>query len=225
MSRLRGKLSYANVMATVAVFIALGGSAYAATELKPNSVGTKQLKNGAVTGEKLQDGSITGSKLNLSSLGTVPNASHASSADSATHAETATTASSANTASHAESATSASSAANADQLGGSPPSAYRDSCPTGTQLRTPELCEETRVEGHVTFTEALKNCAAAGLRLPSPSEAETLETGIYSVWVDDFWTNGATSYALVYLAPSHDLSEYESGLEANSVCVTTPVDN
>jgi hypothetical protein len=53
MRRLAGRLSYANVIATLALFVALGGSAYAATQLKKNSVGTKQLKNGAVTSKKI----------------------------------------------------------------------------------------------------------------------------------------------------------------------------
>ena len=56
MRRLSGKLTYANVMATVAVFIALGGASYAATQLPKNSVGTKQLKNGAVTQRKISMG-------------------------------------------------------------------------------------------------------------------------------------------------------------------------
>jgi len=43
MRRIKGKPSYANVMATVAVFLALGGAAYAATKLPKNSVGTKQI--------------------------------------------------------------------------------------------------------------------------------------------------------------------------------------
>jgi hypothetical protein len=53
MSRLLRRLSYANVVATLALFVALGGGAYAATQLKKNSVGTKQLKNGAVTEAKI----------------------------------------------------------------------------------------------------------------------------------------------------------------------------
>jgi hypothetical protein len=51
--KLLGRLSYANVMATVAVFIALGGVGYAATRLPPNSVGSKQIKRAAVTPAKL----------------------------------------------------------------------------------------------------------------------------------------------------------------------------
>jgi hypothetical protein len=50
----RPRLSYANVMATLAFFIAVGGaSAFAATQLAKNSVGTKQIKKGAVTTVKL----------------------------------------------------------------------------------------------------------------------------------------------------------------------------
>ncbi|MBS1880775.1 MAG: hypothetical protein JST31_14790 [Actinobacteria bacterium] len=48
-----GKLTYANVVATIALFVALGGASYAATQLPKNSVGAKQLKTGAVTPPKL----------------------------------------------------------------------------------------------------------------------------------------------------------------------------
>ena len=41
----RGKLSYANVMATIAVFIALGGASYAVTTLGANTVGSRQVKD------------------------------------------------------------------------------------------------------------------------------------------------------------------------------------
>lgn len=53
MKRLRFRLSYANVASTLAVFLALGGGAYAATQLPKNSVGTQQLKAKAVTPAKL----------------------------------------------------------------------------------------------------------------------------------------------------------------------------
>ena len=58
MDRFRSKLSYANVMATVAVFFALGGVSYAATQLPKDSVGAKQLRKDAVTGAKVKDGSL-----------------------------------------------------------------------------------------------------------------------------------------------------------------------
>jgi hypothetical protein len=70
---MRPRLTYANVMATIAVFIALGGSAYA-FHLGKNSVGTKQIKKNAITGAKVKNDSLTGSDINESTLGTIPNA-------------------------------------------------------------------------------------------------------------------------------------------------------
>lgn len=102
MKKLRSKLTYANVMATIAVFIALGGASYAATQLPKNSVGPKQLKSNAVTTAKIKDGAVTtakigngavtGAKIDSGSLGTVPSAAHATSADSAKSASTANSA-------------------------------------------------------------------------------------------------------------------------------------
>jgi hypothetical protein len=57
LSEVKERLTYANVMATAAVFIALGGGAYAASIAK-HSVGTKQLKNDAVVSAKVKDGSL-----------------------------------------------------------------------------------------------------------------------------------------------------------------------
>jgi hypothetical protein len=98
MSKLRGRLSFANVMSVIAVFIALGGASYAAVKLPKNSVGPKQLKKDAVTTAKIKNGAVTGPKLNLSTLGTVPEASHANSADHATAADHANGADHANSA-------------------------------------------------------------------------------------------------------------------------------
>jgi hypothetical protein len=55
MKRLLGKLTYANVVATLALFLVLaGGTAFAAKQMLPkNSIGPKQLKKGAVTPAKL----------------------------------------------------------------------------------------------------------------------------------------------------------------------------
>jgi len=53
MSRILDRLTYANLIATLALFVALGGASYAATQLPRNSVGTTQLKKEAVTPAKL----------------------------------------------------------------------------------------------------------------------------------------------------------------------------
>jgi hypothetical protein len=50
---LRRHLTYANVVASLALFLALGGAAFAATQLPRNSVGTGQLKPEAVTAGKI----------------------------------------------------------------------------------------------------------------------------------------------------------------------------
>jgi hypothetical protein len=58
LSKLVSKLTYANVMATVAVFAALGGGAYAAIKLPANSVGSKQIKKKAVTPAKVAPATV-----------------------------------------------------------------------------------------------------------------------------------------------------------------------
>jgi hypothetical protein len=88
--QLRRHLTYSNVVATLCLFLLLtGATAFAATQLGKNSVGTKQLKKnavtaakikkGAVTGAKVKKDSITGTQVNESTLGTVPSAALASS--------------------------------------------------------------------------------------------------------------------------------------------------
>jgi hypothetical protein len=71
------RMSPALVVSFVALFVALGGSAYAVSSTLPdNSVGTAQLRNGAVTTIKIADHAVTGTKLNLHGV-TVPNAQNA----------------------------------------------------------------------------------------------------------------------------------------------------
>jgi hypothetical protein len=61
------RLTYANVMSTGALFVALGGVSYAASgALAPGSVGTRQLRNGAVTPAKLAFGFEAGGFSNRS---------------------------------------------------------------------------------------------------------------------------------------------------------------
>jgi hypothetical protein len=90
---LRKRLTYANVVSTLALFIALGGAtAFAASHLARNSVGAAQLRRNAVTGAKVRDGSLTGSDLDVTTLSKVPSAKTADSAGTAAFATTASTA-------------------------------------------------------------------------------------------------------------------------------------
>jgi hypothetical protein len=55
---IRERLTFANVMASVALFIALGGASYAAVALPDNSVGSKQLRRHAVKQADLAAASV-----------------------------------------------------------------------------------------------------------------------------------------------------------------------
>jgi hypothetical protein len=103
--QIRKRLTYANVMSSIAVFLVLGGAtAFAATkiganELKANSVLTGKIKKEAVTTSKLKNSSVntsklandavTGAKVDEATLGQVPSAARAVTADSATTAASA----------------------------------------------------------------------------------------------------------------------------------------
>jgi len=145
MRGLRGKLTYANVMASAAVFIALSGYAYAALRVPPNSVGTRQLKagsvttgkisNGAITAVKVAEHSLTGTDIDLNALGTVPMAANASQA------------------------------VNSDTVGG-----HAASCPQGTILIR-GLCFDSESNPEAPNLEAAaEDCAAKGGWLPTPMQ-------------------------------------------------------
>jgi hypothetical protein len=68
---IKSKVTFANVVSCVALFVALGGGAYALT-LKENSVGTKQLKSDAVRSQDVKDATLTGTDILESSLDLPP---------------------------------------------------------------------------------------------------------------------------------------------------------
>jgi hypothetical protein len=66
---MRPKLTYANVVSTIALFIALtGASAFAASKLDPRSVGEPQLRPGAVTAEKIRTNAVTSPKIKAQAI-------------------------------------------------------------------------------------------------------------------------------------------------------------
>ena len=93
---IRRRLTFSNLLALVALFIVIGGSAYAGAKLAKNSVGAKQIKKNAVsaqelkanavTGDKVKDRSLNGTDIDLGSLGQVPSAANATNATKAVDA-------------------------------------------------------------------------------------------------------------------------------------------
>jgi hypothetical protein len=102
--KIRKRLTYANVMSSIAVFLVLGGATALAAGLAKNSVGSKQIKKNAVTAAKIKKNAVTtakikndavnGAKVNEGTLGTVPSANSANSANTAKSASSAAVASS-----------------------------------------------------------------------------------------------------------------------------------
>lgn len=182
-SRLRRHLSYANVMASVAVFLALGGVGYAAATINGNSIkkqtiGAGKLKNGTLTASQVKQNALTGSVIDESTLATVPSAqtaasaTTATSADTAKSAETATYALSADTATTATAATSADSATtagDADTVGGFTAQQLQVSCPPATSLFG-GMCWDDDARPVAGWIAASIDCADGGGRLPSLSE-------------------------------------------------------
>lgn len=68
MRRILDKLTYANVTATLALFLALGGVAWAAATLSPNSVGSPQIIKGAVKASDLAKDAVNSAKVKNGSL-------------------------------------------------------------------------------------------------------------------------------------------------------------
>jgi hypothetical protein len=104
--QIRKRLTYANVMSSLAIFLVIGGAtAFAALgkntvgskQLKKNAVTTPKIKKNAVTAAKIRNGAVTGAKVNVSTLGKVPSAANADNAGNAGHANSADNANNANT--------------------------------------------------------------------------------------------------------------------------------
>jgi hypothetical protein len=145
LARLRAHLTYANVVATVALFLALGGASYAAIRVGSgsivnNSVRTQDLRNNDIRGRDIRNrtiqggdiltNTIKGQQVRESTLSKVPDA---------------------------------------DKLDGADSSSYRVSCPAGT-LRHAGGCIETTARTPARFDTAAIDCGALGRRLPNPDE-------------------------------------------------------
>lgn len=201
--------SPAMLVALLALFVSLGGNAFAAlsinsvgtTQLKSGAVTTRKIRNGAVTTGKIRNGAVTGAKLNLAGV-TVPNAlhatdaGHATSATNATNATDATTATNATNAAHATTATTATNATDAAELGGQLPSAYLSSSLFGSPaaLSVGTVGDPSCVLGEVKLyagSPPLGDALAAGQLLSIAAN-----TALFTLIGTTYGGNGTTNFAL-----------------------------
>jgi hypothetical protein len=193
--------SPAMIVAIIALFAALTGSAYAA--LGKNTIGSKQLKakavttgkiaNNAVTGAKVAKGSLTGENINLSALGTVP------------------------------SATSAASAGNANTVGG-----HSASCPGGTTLIRGLCFDAAPNEAAPDLKAASDACASRGGYLPTPLELYStrqilnLGTGVGQdhMFTDSYYSAVGTgsNYTTVVIDGTGRISEQSVDSPSKFIC-------
>ena len=160
--------SPALAIAALALFIALGGSVYAAKKvglngraikvkslpgnrLKPHSVAANRLKPGVLSSLAPHSGPITGAEIDELSLGQVPNAAHAETADTAQSAV------------DAQTALNAVNAVTASKVNG-----YSAGCLPGTQLFAGACWQSSASETALSAPAAATSCATQGATLPDP---------------------------------------------------------
>jgi hypothetical protein len=68
MDRFKKWFTFGNVVASVAVFMAMSGAAVAVTKVAKNSVTSPSIKNGAVTGQDVKDDGLSGADIDEASL-------------------------------------------------------------------------------------------------------------------------------------------------------------
>jgi hypothetical protein len=166
--------SPALVISLIALFVALGGTTYAATSLPKNSVGTAQLKKNAITGAKIRNGAVTADKINAKGL-TVQDAIQAVFAVNATNAY------------QALNASQAGSATNATNLGGVPASKYlQNSGNTYVQL------------GHANWAPLVSTDPIDITRALDAQQMTASETGSFSFRIDGVMPTSLYGKALAF---------------------------
>ena len=206
------------VLAVVALVAALGGTVYAAgkinghavkvkslpgnrlaigsvpaNRLKPGTIPSVQMAPGSIQGDRLAPGSVTGVQVDVSTLGQVPSAVHADTAESAKDAETALV---------------AATAENAQRING-----FEAGCKPNTVLFAGACWQATANTTALTPANAAVSCANEGGELPDPLllAAFSQEPGI-TVSSGDEWTSdipvvsGSNVYAVVTVSPSGAVS-------------------
>lgn len=202
------------VVAAVALVAALAGTVYAAgkinghavkvkslpgnrlalhsvpaNRLKPGTIPSGQLAPGSIQGDRLAPGSVTGLQVDVSTLGQVPSAVHADTAESAKDAET---------------ALNAANAVNAQTVNG-----YQAGCKQGTRLFAGACWQTAPSSSALTPAAAASSCANEGGALPDPlSLAAFSQQPNITLATGDEWTgdipvvSGSDVYAVTTVSAS-----------------------
>jgi hypothetical protein len=210
------------IVAGLALIAALSGTVYAAgkisgrtikvkslpgNRLAPASVPGNRLKPGAIRGSQLVPGSITGIQIDASTLGQVPSAVHAETADSAHDAETAL-----NTVN----------AENAKTVNG-----YEAGCRAGTRAFAGACWQNAASDTALNAPAAAASCAARGGELPDALSlvAFSQQPGVILAAGDE-WSgdipvvSGVDVFAVVTVAPNSKVSSALSTATKKFRCVT-----
>ncbi len=164
-----------------------------ANRLKPGTIPSSQLAPGSIQGDRLAPGSVTGLQVDVSTLGQVPSAVHADTAESAKDAET---------------ALNAANAVNAQTVNG-----YQAGCRSGTRLFAGACWQMATSSSALTPAAAAAACANEGGELPDPLllAAFSQQPGV-TLAAGDEWTDNVTNisgpdlYAVVTVSSSGTVS-------------------
>ena len=216
-----GRRTPALAIAGIALFAALGGTVYAAGKIdgrsiKPKSipgnrlalgsVPANRLKAGAIPGNRIAPESITGTQIDTATLGQVPTAIHADTADSAREAGSALT---------------AVNAGDAARVNG-----HTAGCATGTRAFAGACWQTQNSSAAATATDAALSCANQGGALPEPLQlvAFSKDPGITLApgdeWTEDLTNvSGADLYGVITVSASASVSSAISTSTKKFRCV------
>jgi len=221
MGRGIGRQVPALVIAGLALVAALGGTVYAAGKINGRTIKVKslpgnrlaigsvpgnRLKPGAIQGSQLAPGSITGIQIDASTLGQVPSAIHAETAESAHDAET---------------SLNSANAQNAKTVNG-----FEAGCKTGTRPFAGACWQVVASDTALNAPAAAAACAAQGGELPdalslaaySQQPGVTLATG--DEWSGDIPSfTAVNSYSVLTISPAGAVSSAVSTATKKFRCV------
>lgn len=209
------------VIAGLALVAALGGTVYAAGKISGRTIKVKslpgnrlalgsvpgnRLKAGAIKGSQLAPGSITGIQIDASTLGQVPSAVHAETAESAHDSET---------------ALNAANAENAKTVNG-----YEAGCKAGTRPFAGACWQRQASNTALNAPAAAAACAAQGAELPDALSlsAFSQQPGV-ALAAGDEWSGDLTNvsgldlYAVITVSASSQVNSALSTATKKFRCV------